>query len=163
MTHALGKYAMFVSVLLVIVGGMNIVVDSAWGQDVVGGKEQSVVGPRNNDDPVGSRNDFPTFPNPFNSTSLKCLIYEMVTIFVNVMAVVAALYIIYAGFKFIAAQGNQQKLIEARRTFLSAIIGTAIILGAWVIVQFVTNSVGEITGGTIGGEVLDGNSCKKTE
>lgn len=84
------------------------------------------------------------FPNPLEADSLQCLIYDVFSILINVFAIVAALFIIWSGFKFVAAQGNPEKLKEARRTFIYVLIGTAIILGAWVITQFIVNTVNEL-------------------
>jgi hypothetical protein len=83
------------------------------------------------------------FENPLKADSLQCLVYDIFRIAINLLAVVAGLFIIYSGFKFVAAQGNPEKLKAARRVFLNTIIGTAIILGSWVIVQFAVNTINQ--------------------
>lgn len=57
-----------------------------------------------------------------------------------------ALAIIYAGFKFIAAQGNSEKLSEAKQTMIYVIVGAAILLAAYAIATAIVNTVGSITG-----------------
>ncbi|HRH26021.1 MAG TPA: pilin [Candidatus Paceibacterota bacterium] len=83
------------------------------------------------------------FTNPLKADSLQCLVYDIFRIAINLLAVVAGLFIIYSGFKFVSAQGNPEKLKAARKTFLNTIIGTAIILGSWVIVQFAINTINQ--------------------
>lgn len=55
-----------------------------------------------------------------------------------------ALAIIYAGFKFISAQGNPEKLKEARRTLLYVIIGAGILLAAYVIAEAIVGTINAI-------------------
>lgn len=55
-----------------------------------------------------------------------------------------ALAIIYTGFLFVAARGNEDKLSKAKEALKWTIIGTAIVLGAYVIAQVVENTVNEI-------------------
>ena len=73
-----------------------------------------------------------------------CLIYRLFKIFMNIFAIVAGLYILYSGFKFIAAQGNPTKLQIARQNFYNVIIGTALILGSWGIVILTVNTINEV-------------------
>ena len=56
-------------------------------------------------------------------------------------ASVAALFIIYAGFLYVKAQGDTTKLKEARAALTNALIGTAIILGAWVIAELISGTI----------------------
>jgi hypothetical protein len=55
--------------------------------------------------------------------------------------IVAVLYIIYAGFLMVTARGNEAKLKDAKAALLYAAIGTAILLGAWVISQVIGNTI----------------------
>lgn len=54
---------------------------------------------------------------------------------------IAAVFIIYSGFLFISARGNHEKIKRAKETFLWTIIGTAILLGIWVIVAVISGTV----------------------
>lgn len=76
-----------------------------------------------------------SFPNPVRGASN---LYEFISLVLNNVVmplggVVAVLFIILAGFKFVTAQGDTKKITEARNALLGAAIGTAIILGAWAI------------------------------
>lgn len=55
-----------------------------------------------------------------------------------------ALAIIYTGFLFVEARGNQEKLNKAKEALKWTIIGSSIVLGAYVIAQVVENTVNEI-------------------
>ncbi len=85
-----------------------------------------------------------TIKNPLKADSLQCLLYDIVNGVVGIMAIVAALYIIYSGFLFIAAQGNPAELTKAKTAFFNAVIGTAILLGAWAITAFVVNVISSV-------------------
>lgn len=60
-------------------------------------------------------------------------------------AVVIIFMIIYAGFRYVVAQGNEDKLKEAHVLFKNVMIGSAIILGATAIAQIITTTLSNIT------------------
>ena len=55
----------------------------------------------------------------------------------GVIAVVAVIYIIVAGFQLITSQGDPQQIAKARQTILFAVIGLVIAISAEVIIFFV--------------------------
>ncbi len=83
--------------------------------------------------------------NPFNSkvgNSLFGLVKAIVNnIVLPVGGILCVLAFIYAGFKYVMAQGNSTKLEEANRTLLYAAIGTAVLLGAWVLANAVCETL----------------------
>ena len=58
------------------------------------------------------------------------------------------LFIIYAGFLFIAARGKPAELEKAKRNFLYVIVGTFVFLGCWVLGQVVANTINAIEQGS---------------
>ena len=54
---------------------------------------------------------------------------------------ILALAIIYAGFLFVAARGNPEKLSTAKDTLLYTLIGAAILLGSWAIAKMIESTV----------------------
>lgn len=54
---------------------------------------------------------------------------------------IAVFFIILSGFRFIAAQGNQEKLTDARRNFMYTVIGVAIFIGAWALSQLIAGTL----------------------
>lgn len=76
------------------------------------------------------------------------LIAEIIRIIVLIAVPIITLAIIYAGFLFVQARGNSEKLKEARSTLVAVLIGAAIILGAWVIAEAIGGTVEELGQGT---------------
>ena len=68
----------------------------------------------------------------------------------------ALLMFVYGGTLWIIAAGSPEKIEKGKTAMASAVIGIAIILGAWLIVNF---SILAITGGKIGetGKIFDRN------
>lgn len=56
-------------------------------------------------------------------------------------AVLAVLAIIYAGFLFVTAQGDETKIETAKKVLLYTAIGIAILLGARVITEIIKGTV----------------------
>ena len=79
--------------------------------------------------PLGTTNTIPALIKLFLEGALKIGIP------------IVALAIIYAGFLFVAARGNSEKLGKAKDTLLYTLIGAAILLGAWAIAQIISSTV----------------------
>ena len=73
------------------------------------------------------------------------------TILVQVVVVFATLAIIYAGFLYVTAGGDEAKIKKAHSVFMLTVVGTLVLLGARVIASVLSNTIGEITGGKLGG------------
>lgn len=82
---------------------------------------------------TGDSNSDPIFKNPIGATSIYALANTLVSVVVKLGYIFVVGAIIYSGFLFIVAQGNEEKLKTARKTFFFTIIGTLILLGAQVI------------------------------
>ena len=54
---------------------------------------------------------------------------------------IIVLAIIYSGFLFVAAQGNSEKLGEAKKALLYTLVGAAILLGSLAIAELIKNTV----------------------
>lgn len=80
-------------------------------------------------------------PNPICASSFQDLIQKLLKIVLDIGVPVATLFIIYSGFLFVKAQGNPEKLKEAKETFFWTIVGTAVLLGAWVLAQAIAGTV----------------------
>ena len=63
------------------------------------------------------------------------------------LGVIAVVIILFGGFKWMTAGGNEEKVGEAKKLIIAGIIGLAIILSAYAIASFViTKLVGATTG-----------------
>jgi len=85
-----------------------------------------------------------TIDNPIGASSITALLSDILAIVVRVGTPVVVLAIIYAGFKFVAARGNSEKIDEAKRTLLYVVIGAAIILGAEILKEVIEGTVASI-------------------
>ena len=81
----------------------------------------------------------PTLPNPLGNSvgTIPQLIYKIIQALVDVSYIVIAFFLILSGFKFVMAQGSEEKLSGAKNTFKNTIIGAILIIGAQVIVSVV--------------------------
>ena len=96
--------------------------------------------------PVGDGRPTPTPPspaikNPLNSETILDLLTALLNVIVQVGIPLIALAIVYSGFLFVKAQGNDSQLSEAKKTLYWTIIGAAIVLGALVISQVIQTTV----------------------
>lgn len=76
--------------------------------------------------------------------SLEDLIVRILEIIVQIGIPVIALFIIYSGFLFVAAQGNPQKLKQAKNTLLYTLIGAAVILASTVIAKAISGTIADL-------------------
>jgi hypothetical protein len=88
-----------------------------------------------------------SFPNPFSKAGdnlfdvMKNIVNQIILPIGGVLAVLA---FIFTGFKYVLAKGKPEKIQEANRAFLYTVIGTAILLGAWVIANVIGNTVNQL-------------------
>jgi len=80
--------------------------------------------------------------NVGESRDLKFAISNVVNIVLGFLGILAVIIIMYAGFKWMTASGNEEQVGEARKMLLQAVIGLIIIMAAWVIINFVTTEIG---------------------
>lgn len=87
-----------------------------------------------------------TLDNPFKHGDnlydlLKAIINQIILPIGGVLAVLA---FIYAGFLYVSAQGDEKKIQTAHRALLYTAIGTAVLLGAWVIANVIENTINQL-------------------
>lgn len=87
--------------------------------------------------------------NPFKCDGDNCTLYGLLRTIINnillpIGGVIAVIAFIYSGFKFVMARGNETALKDAKRNLLYVAIGTAILLGAWVIANVIENTVRQL-------------------
>ncbi len=81
------------------------------------------------------------FDNPLGSNkTVSQIITAVVDFILKFASVVVVLYIIYSGFLFVSAQGKEDKINQAKKTFFWAIVGALIILGARVLASVVCST-----------------------
>jgi heme/copper-type cytochrome/quinol oxidase subunit 2 len=93
-------------------------------------------------------------PNPLKVSSVNDILYLAVDIAMYVGVVLAVIFLIYAGFKYISARGNPEKLIEAHHFLLAVIIGISILIGATAIVATIKTTL--TSAGVVNNSVFNG-------
>lgn len=89
--------------------------------------------------------NFSKLENPLPSiNSIPEFIKRLVDIALTIGVPIVALAIIYSGFLLVTARGDKAKLEKGKRAFLAAVIGGAILLGAWVIAQAIGATINQI-------------------
>lgn len=91
--------------------------------------------------PPGGGSGLITNPLGPSIDSIPKLINAILKIVVKVGLPLVALAIIYVGFLFVKAQGNETELKTAKEAFLYTIIGAGIVLGAAVISEAIDVTV----------------------
>lgn len=85
-----------------------------------------------------------TLQNPLKYTSISTIVGAILNAVEYIGAIACALWIIWAGFLYVKAQGKPEALTEANKTLLHAVIGTAIILGAGAILTVIQSTITSI-------------------
>lgn len=71
---------------------------------------------------------------------LKELLYRIVQIALPIIV----LFIIYAGFLFLTAQGNPEKISIAKKTLMWTLIGAAVIIGADILANVIVGTINDL-------------------
>ncbi|MEK7552958.1 MAG: hypothetical protein AAB505_02515 [Patescibacteria group bacterium] len=97
---------------------------------------------------IGSSPRAPTvITNPLNNIdTVSELITKILTIIIQIGLPLIALAIVYDGFLFIKAQGNESELAEAKKALLWTVIGAGVILGAFVIRTAIQGTITNLGG-----------------
>jgi hypothetical protein len=83
--------------------------------------------------------------NPLRFTSISGLITALIKLLIQIGLSVAVLFIVYAGFLYVTAAGNSEKVTQAHQVFLWAVVGTAVLLGSLVIMEVIQSTIKDIT------------------
>ena len=81
------------------------------------------------------------FPNPISYCNFMDFVQAILQVVLKIGIPVAAMFIIYSGFLFVKAQGNEAELTKAKNAFTYAVIGTAILLGSWLLAKGIESTI----------------------
>jgi len=79
--------------------------------------------------------------NPLAFPDITSLMQAILNVVIIIATPIIVIFIIYAGFLYVTAQGNPEKLQVANRALLYGVIGGVIIVGAVTILQIVENTL----------------------
>ena len=78
---------------------------------------------------------------PSGNTSLAGIVATVVKAFLGLLGIIFLVLIIYAGYEWMTAQGDEEKVTKAKDTLTRAVIGLIIIIAAYSITYFVFSSL----------------------
>lgn len=87
------------------------------------------------------------FENPIGYDSLDEFLVRVLDAVVIIMFPIVALFVVYTGFLFVTAQGNEEKINTAKKTALWTIVGAILVLGARALAEAIRGTVDQIQGG----------------
>ncbi len=82
-----------------------------------------------------------TAANITTTLTLPVLIGNLVRTFIGLLGIVFLLLMIYAGYLWFSAQGDEDKVKHAKDLLKNAVVGLIIITAAYAIASFVINAV----------------------
>lgn len=80
------------------------------------------------------------------NTKTGDIIALIIQVFLSLLAIIFIILILYAGFNWMTAGGDEQKVTKAKDTIYRAVIGLVITLAAFAITYFVFNALPFTTG-----------------
>jgi len=83
-----------------------------------------------------------------NQARISEILITIINILLAIAGLVAVIFLIVGGFRYITAGGNEEASEAAKKTITNAIIGIVIIILAFVIVRVISNAL--ISGGAGG-------------
>ena len=84
----------------------------------------------------------PTNFSPAKFADFGQLATAIITILISFAGALSIIFIVIAGFKFVTSSGDEKKLASASSTLTYAIIGLAVTILAFVILQIVQRFIG---------------------
>jgi hypothetical protein len=87
----------------------------------------------------------------YSETPLQVIIGNVIRVAITLVGVVLLLLLLYAGFLWMTAGGDTEKVKKARGMIFNAIVGMIIIVLAYAITDFVIQQLAGVTGGGAGG------------
>jgi TRAP-type C4-dicarboxylate transport system permease small subunit len=83
--------------------------------------------------------------NLTSQTTLPELIGNLIRTFIGLLGIIFLLLIVYAGYLWLTAQGDDDKVKHSKELLKNAVIGLIIISAAYAIAAFVINAVATTT------------------
>ncbi len=82
----------------------------------------------------------------WSTQDLRVTIMRVIQVFLGFLGIIAIIIILYAGWRWMTSGGDPQKIDEAKRTLVNAVIGLLIIFSAFAIVSFIIRALSGATG-----------------
>lgn len=95
-------------------------------------------------DPFGQKDLTKTATEAYGSTpasDIEVIAGGIIRGFLGLLGIVFVVLIVYAGFTWMTAQGNEEKVNMAKKLIVQATIGLIVILAAYAITEFIISNV----------------------
>lgn len=80
-------------------------------------------------------------PGLLGAQSISEVMIIIINILLAIAAIIAVLFIVIGGYRYLFSAGNDEKAKEGQKTLVNAVIGLVIIILAYVIVTVVNNTI----------------------
>ncbi len=90
----------------------------------------------------------PVFAQSADVSKIQTFIENIIQVFVTIAGLVATGFLVYGGFRYITSSGNPESLDGAKKTVMYSAIGLAIVIGAYVLSNIVTQVATSAFGGS---------------
>ncbi|HSR89488.1 MAG TPA: Ig-like domain-containing protein [Candidatus Udaeobacter sp.] len=91
-------------------------------------------------------------PLGLTSTDIRVVVANIIRVALGILGIVLVVLVLYAGYLWMTAGGNEDQISTAKQFMVNAAIGLAIILSAYAIVSFV---ISKLVGATTGTSTLN--------
>ncbi len=81
-----------------------------------------------------------------NGNCLESFLLNILAFVIRIGSIVVVLMVVYVGYLFVVAQGNETKIIEARKALLWTVIGSLVLLGSQAIAMAIKATVQALGG-----------------
>lgn len=100
----------------------------------------------NPDPSANTITDADKLQNPLGGgvSTIPQFIAKILEIITKIGTPIIVIMIIYAGFLFVWARGNEEALSRAKKTLMWTLIGAALMLGSWILAQAIVGTVNQL-------------------
>lgn len=91
----------------------------------------------------------PVYAASADVTKIQSFIESLIQVLVTLSGLVAAGFFVWGGFGYITSSGNPENLERSKKTILYSAIGLAVVLGAFVLTNIITQLAGGAFGSTV--------------
>lgn len=81
----------------------------------------------------------------WGTQDLRTTIMLIINILMGFLGIIAVIIILYGGFKWMTAGGNEEQVGEAKKMIIAGIVGLAVIFAAYAIASFVIQQLANAT------------------
>lgn len=82
----------------------------------------------------------------YGTNDPQTIVIKLINWVLGILALVAVVLVLIGGFKWMTAAGNEEKVTDAKKLLVAAVIGLVIIMAAWGISLYAIGVLADTTG-----------------